>query len=136
MRETKYGEGLDAFGHQDYREALPIWPQNHDTYLPAADRQLGSIMRAYRDWRILGNDDWLKKLYPKIKLSPDYCIKTFDPEHSGTTIEPHHNIYDIEFRGADGMCTSICLGALEALITISEHLDIVNENSKTGAIVH
>ena len=36
--------------------------------------------------------------------------------------EPHHNTYDIEFWGPDGMCTSFYLGALEAAIKMGEAL--------------
>ena len=32
----------------------------------------------------------------------------------GVLVEPHHNTYDIEFWGPDGMCTSFYLGALAA----------------------
>ena len=46
----------------------------------------------------------------------DYCIKTWDPRNTGTLEEPHHNTYDIEFWGPDGMCTSFYLGALKAII--------------------
>ena len=34
--------------------------------------------------------------------------------HAGVLVEPHHNTYDIEFWGPDGMCTSFYLGALQA----------------------
>jgi len=126
IRETELNEGMDAFGHQNYREAMPIRPEGHYIFMPAADGQLGSIMRAYRDWRISGDDNWIKNLYPKLKISMDYSILTWDPEHTGTLVEPHHNTYDIEFWGADGMGTSYYLGALEAMIEISEYL---KENS-------
>ena len=33
----------------------------------------------------------------------DYCIKTWDPREQGVIEEPHHNTYDIEFWGPDGM---------------------------------
>jgi len=79
-------------------------------------------MRAYRDWRISGDDHWLKELYPKLKISMDYCIKTWDPEHTGTLTEPHHNTYDIEFWGADGFSMGYYLGALEAFIQMSQYL--------------
>jgi hypothetical protein len=36
--------------------------------------------------------------------------------------EPHHNTYDIEFWGADGMCTSIYLGALSAMAKMAQVL--------------
>jgi uncharacterized protein (DUF608 family) len=120
--ETEYGEDQDSAGHQNYRAALPIRPAAHDYYLPAADGQLGGIMKVYRAWRISGDSEWLRKIYPKVKISLDYCIHTWDPRQTGTLEEPHHNTYDIEFWGPDGMCTGIYLGALEAMIKMSQYL--------------
>jgi len=121
VRESELNEGMDAFGHQNYREALPIRPEGHGLFLSAADGQLGSIMRAFRDWRISDDSAWLSRLYPKLKVSMDYCIRTWDPEHTGTLLEPHHNTYDIEFWGADGYTTGYYLGALEAMIRIGAY---------------
>ena len=56
------------------------------------------------------------------KQSLDYCIETWDPGHKGVVEEPHHNTYDIEFWGADGMCTSFYLGALQAAAKMSQAL--------------
>jgi len=36
--------------------------------------------------------------------------------------EPHHNTYDIEFWGPDGMCTSFYLGALLAIMEMAKFL--------------
>ena len=36
--------------------------------------------------------------------------------------EPHHNTYDIEFWGPDGMCTSFYLGALQAAVLMGKAL--------------
>lgn len=120
--ETEYGEDQDSEGHQNYRAALPIRPAAHDYYLPAADGQLGGIMKVYREWRISGDSSWLRLIYPKVKASLDYSIRTWDPRHTGTLEEPHHNTYDIEFWGPDGMCTGIYLGALEAMIKMGEFI--------------
>lgn len=121
IRETEYNESMNTSGHQNYRTALPIRPAGHQYYFAAADGQLGSIMRAFRDWRISGDSSWIRKLLPKIKLSLDYCIQTWDPNHKGILEEPHHNTYDIEFWGPEPMCTSIYLGALEAYIEIGKY---------------
>src|SRR5688572_22871637 len=40
----------------------------------------------------------------------------------GVIEEPHHNTYDIEFWGPDGMCTSFYLGALMAIIEMGKFL--------------
>jgi uncharacterized protein (DUF608 family) len=121
MRETEFGEDQDAKGHQTFRAALPIRPLAHRFY-PAADGQLGGIMKVYRDWRIAGDSAWLKKLFPKVRQSLDYCIQTWDPRHHGALEEPHHNTYDIEFWGAEPMCTGIYLGALQAMIKMGNYL--------------
>jgi hypothetical protein len=52
----------------------------------------------------------------------DYCIRTWDPRSTGTLEEPHHNTYDIEFWGPDGMCTSFYLGALKSFCEMGSHL--------------
>jgi len=121
MRNTEYGDDQNAQGHQRFRANIPISPVKHDFHA-AADGQLGGMMKVYRDWRISGDDTWLKGLYPRVKQSMDYCIETWDPRGKGVVEEPHHNTYDIEFWGPDGMCTSFYLGALKAFIEMSTHL--------------
>lgn len=83
---------------------------------------LGGIMKVYREWRISGDTQWMKDLFPAVKKSLDYCIRTWDPLHKGYLEEPHHNTYDIEFWGPDGMCTSFYLGALTAFIEMGKEL--------------
>ena len=114
LRETEYFPSQSKEGHQTFRAALPIRPVEPNFYA-ASDGQLGGIMKMYRDWRISGNNSWLRKMYPKVMESMEYCIKTWDPRSTGTLEEPHHNTYDIEFWGPDGMCTSFYLGALRAI---------------------
>jgi uncharacterized protein (DUF608 family) len=113
LRETELQVSQDARGHQAFRTPLPIRPAQHDFHA-AADGQLGGIMKVHRDWRLSGDTEWLRRLWPRVKASLDYCISTWDPRHTGTIEEPHHNTYDIEFWGADSMCTSFYLGALRA----------------------
>ena len=115
LRETEFLESQDQAGHQDFRATLPIRGTPH-TFHAAADGQLGGVMKLYREWRISGNTDWMKSLWPRARRSLEFCIGAWDPSHTGTLVEPHHNTYDIEFWGADGMCTSFYLGALQAAV--------------------
>jgi uncharacterized protein (DUF608 family) len=114
LREQELKRTMDRTGHVTFRSALPDGDVSHGFHA-AADGQLGGIMKVYREWQISGDEKWLKKMYPLAKRSLNYCIKVWDPDHKGVLIEPHHNTYDIEFWGADGMCSSIYLGALAAL---------------------
>jgi len=126
-RETEFGANQNAEGHQDFRGAIPIRPSPHDFYA-AADGQLGGIMKVYRDWRISGDTAWLRRLWPRVRASLDYCIRTWDPRHEGWLEEPHHNTYDIEFWGPDGMCSSIYLGALQAASLMGQALQEPNND--------
>lgn len=121
LRETEFGPSQDDRGHQQFRSALPIRPLVHDFHA-AADGQLGGIMKVHREWRIGGDTEWLRRLWPKVRSSLNYCIESWDPSHQGWLEEPHHNTYDIEFWGPDGMCTSFYLGALKAATLMGQAL--------------
>jgi hypothetical protein len=58
-------------------------------------------------------------MYPLVERSMRYCMDTWDPRRQGVLEEPHHNTYDIEFWGPDGMCSSIYVGALSAMAIIA-----------------
>jgi uncharacterized protein (DUF608 family) len=122
LRGTEFCENQAENGHQTFRATLPIQPNTH-TFHAAADGQLGGIMKVYRDWRISGDNEWLKKIFPMVKVSLDYCIATWDPRNRGAIEEPHHNTYDIEFWGADGMHTSFYIGALNAFCAMGKFLE-------------
>jgi len=130
IRETELNESQDERGHQAMRTPLPIRPADHESRA-ASDGQLGGLMRAYREWRIGGDTDWMKRQWPKLALSLQYAMDTWDPDRLGILVEPHHNTYDIEFWGPDGMCTSIYLGALKAASRMAaaagEHADKIAE---------
>jgi len=121
LRNTEFCESQSEEGHQNFRATLPIEPATHNFH-SAADGQLGGIMKIYREWRISGNSEWLRKIFPMVKTSMDYCIRTWDPREKGIIEEPHHNTYDIEFWGPDGMHTSFYIGALNAFTAMGEFL--------------
>jgi uncharacterized protein (DUF608 family) len=121
LRETEFGISQNEAGHQTFRSSLPIRPVDHGFHA-AADGQLGGIMKVFREWRISGDSEWLRALWPRVKRSLDYCIETWDPGHKGWVEEPHHNTYDIEFWGPDGLCTSFYLGALQAAVVMGRTL--------------
>lgn len=121
LRDTEFNESQNADGHQMFRSNLPITPAKN-TFYAAADGQLGGIMKVYREWRISGDNEWLKKIFPNVKASLDYCSKTWDPKGRGVIEEPHHNTYDIEFWGPTGFATGYYLGALKALVIMGAFL--------------
>ena len=118
LRQTEFHESQNAQGRQAFRANLPI--AEGGGAFDAADGQLGGIMKAYREWRIAGDKQWLEAYWPRIKLSLDYMIRKYDPRHTGLLEEDHHNTYDINYFGPDGHCGSFYLGALAAAIKMGQ----------------
>lgn len=117
LRETEFGANQSDDGHQVFRAALPIRPPAPRTrFVGAADGQLGGVIKLYREWRISGDLHWMSKMWPSVRQSMDYSIRTWDPRHRGWLEEPQYNTYDSWFWGPNGRCTSIYLGALQAAI--------------------
>jgi uncharacterized protein (DUF608 family) len=121
MRRTEFNENQYPDGRQVFRGSLPI-RQSAFPY-PASDGQLGSIMQVYREWRISGDNDWLREYWPKVQQSMDFCISYWDPRETGLLEEHHHNTYDIDYWGPDGHVGSFYLGALTAFIRMGEFMN-------------
>ncbi len=117
MRETEHIDSQNEDGHQNFRASLPIGATAHDFHA-ASDGQLGGIIKLYRDFTICGDVAWLSQYWEAAQASIEYCIHTWDKKEEGVLREPHHNTYDIEFWGADGMCSSFYIGALAAMVEI------------------
>jgi len=126
LRDLELVRSMDERGHVTFRGAIPDGPVDHNFHA-ASDGQFGGIMKLYRDWQISGDTAWMKRMYPLAKRSIDYGIRTWDPDHRGALFEPHHNTYDIEFWGAEPMCTSIYLGALSAMAEMAKAAGVTSD---------
>ncbi len=129
MREQEYEHNMNESGHVNFRFSIPRTMETRHDFHPAADGQLGGIIKLYRDWQISGDRAWLERLLPLARKSLDFCIRTWDPDECGIMSQPHHNTYDIEFHGPDGMCGSIYVAALAAMAEMCH----ATENTKEAA---
>lgn len=124
LRETEFFIHQDPnSGHQNFRVLLPIRMPSHLGH-SAADGQLGGLIKLYREWRYSGDTAWMAKLFPAARQSLDFAIEHWDPDHTGLIIEPHHNTYDIDFWGAEPMNSGYYLGALKAMVIMSQALGL------------
>jgi len=133
LRESEWLRSMDERGHVTFRSALPEGPVKHDFHA-ASDGQLGGIAKLFRDWQISGDRAWLERMYPLAKRSLEYAIRTWDPDERGALAEPHHNTYDIEFWGPEGMCTGIYLAALSAFAAMARALGQADDVRRYGEL--
>ncbi|MFC1735489.1 GH116 family glycosyl hydrolase [Candidatus Hydrogenedentota bacterium] len=121
FRESEHFNCQNDEGHQDFRAPIPLRSITPH-YQGAADGQLGGIMQIYREWRISGDEEWLKKVWPRAKASMDHSIGFWDPDERGVLVKAQHNTYDIQFFGPNSMCSSYYIGALQAVVKMGSFL--------------
>ncbi len=124
MRETEYKHALYSSGLMSFRVGLPFDEKNNN-YVAAADGQMGSIMRVYREWQLSGNDNFLRELYPGVKkaLSFAWIEKGWDADKNGVMEGCQHNTMDIEYYGPNPEIGFWYLGALKATAEMARKMN-------------
>ena len=113
MRRTEFIDETDEEGAMRFR-ARTYFQDDPWEFLPAADGQLGCVIRLYRDWKFSGDTKLLKELWPKAKKTLEYAKQNWDKDNDGALDGKQHNTYDIEFYGINSMINSIYIAALKA----------------------
>ncbi len=113
LRDADYAYNLRDEGYMGFRLQLPLGSPPA-AYHPAADGQMGGVLKVYRDWLLSGDDEWLRGLWPKVQKALEYAWTHWDADRDGVMEGIQHNTYDIEFHGPNTMMGSLYLGALRA----------------------
>ena len=94
-----------------------VWTGRTDA---AVDGQMGSILRAYREWQLSGDNDFLDEIWPGIKRAIDFASAHWDTNNDYVLDGRQHNTYDIEFHGPNPLCGIYYLAALRAVEEIAK----------------
>jgi uncharacterized protein (DUF608 family) len=89
----------------------------------AADGQLGTIMRVYREWKLSGDTEFLKKLWTFVKKTLRFALLQWDKDKDLVLDGKQHNTYDIEFYGPNPLTNFFLLGALRAAEEMAVYLE-------------
>ncbi|MFZ5518776.1 MAG: GH116 family glycosyl-hydrolase [Candidatus Zhuqueibacterota bacterium] len=146
-RETDFLHNTFDNGYMVFRTLIPLgdyWWQ----FKACADGQMGSILRAYREWKLSGDTQWLSRLWPGIKKSLEFAWQgvgpvdekfkwqkeniqaPWDADKDGVMEGEQHNTYDIEFYGPNTMTGSIYLAALKAASEMAQAMGDRNAASE------
>lgn len=114
LRKAAFGFSEDDQGAMRHRQMLPDGKERYG--YAAADGQMGQIMKAYLDWRLSGDGEWLRQLWPRVKkaISFAWAPGGWDAARTGVMDGVQHNTYDVEFYGPNPQCGIYYLGALRA----------------------
>ncbi|MBR0464618.1 MAG: hypothetical protein IJJ23_09630 [Clostridia bacterium] len=124
MRELDYRYNLDDDGRMPFRLQLPLgrkrWP-----FRACVDGQMGGVIKSYREWKLCGSDEWLRRWWPSIKKSLEYAWSPknpdrWDPERTGVITGRQHHTLDMELFGPNGWLNGFYVGALKAASEMAE----------------
>ena len=114
LRQAAFGYSMDDQGGMRFRQLLPDGKERFN--IAAADGQMGQIMHAYLDWKLSGDEAWLKAMWPRVKKGLEFAWVPggWDANRDGVLDGVQHNTYDVEFYGPNPLCGIYYLGALRA----------------------
>lgn len=108
-------------GAMRFRVPIPL-VKDEPLWHAASDGQLGMVVQVYRDWRLTGDDDWLRSIWPSVRQSLKYAWVQWDRDKDGLVDGDMHNTYDINFEGPNPLTQFFYLAALRAGAAIAKHL--------------
>jgi uncharacterized protein (DUF608 family) len=128
MRRIEFTVETEPSGYMFFRShgtfgSRFVWGWGDQEPEAAADGQMGSILRAYREWLLSGDRAWLASVWPRIKQAIAFAATHWDTDRDQVLDGRQHNTYDIEFYGPNPLCQLYYLAALRAVEKLAGVMD-------------
>ena len=132
IRDLEFKYEIYDHGATYFRLQLPLGDKIEKLYekhmhVPCVDGQMGMVFKTYREWKISGDNEWLKSVWNDVATvlefawSPENPHK-WDPDMSGVITGRQHNTLDIEQFGPNAWLEGFYLAALKAAAEMAEYL--------------
>ena len=115
MRDVEFAYATDSVGLMSFRVRLPL-SKGNTWGNAAADGQMGTIMKFYRDWQLSGDATFLRKHWPQVRraLAYSWLKGGWDGNRDGVMEGVQHNTMDVDYTGPNPQMQLWYLGALKA----------------------
>ncbi|MBQ7896930.1 MAG: hypothetical protein IJ323_00755 [Clostridia bacterium] len=126
IRDTEFKYNVDEKGLMQFRTAPPIG-REHEKFLPCLDGQMAAVIKIYRDWKLTGNSEWLKKNWGNVKRILEFAWSENNPfewdrNRDGVLEGRQHHTLDMELFGPSSWLEGMYLAALKAASEMAEFL--------------
>ncbi len=127
LRETVYKYNMLPSGETAFRTLLPIGRKYGTRFRACVDGQTGEVIKAYREWKISGDDGWLKSNWDSISKMLEYAWSDenedcWDPDADGVLDGRQHHTLDMELFGANSWLEGMYLLALRCGSLMAERV--------------
>ena len=119
MRVVELEQQMGEDGRIPHRTVLPLdmprwFDENPRSHVYAADGRCGAILKLYREVRNGAGEEFLRRMWRRVKAAMEYAIRTWDPDQDGVFDGPQWNTYDCYLYGHSTITTGLYLAALRA----------------------
>ena len=123
FRETQYELSTNDRGLMSFRAGLPV-ADSQKWELAAADGQMACLVHLFQDWRLSGDDERLRRLWPAARRSLEFAWIPggWDADQDGVMEGCQHNTMDVEYYGPNSQMGSWYLAALRASAEMAQYL--------------
>lgn len=130
IRENEFQYTVLSEGKSIFRLKIPFGVESWKFPHACVDGQMGMVIKSYREWKISGDDAWLKKYWESIKQVLDYARSSancdeWDLDGDGVLEGRQHHTLDMELFGPsawlEGMYLAALLAASEMASYLGEH---------------
>ena len=126
IRNLEFEHATWHTGATSFRLRLPLC----DPFVPwrsCVDGQMGCVIKTYREWKISGDDTWLKKVWPSVKKVLEYAWSAENPEawdrdKDGVLEGRQHHTLDMELFGPSSWLQGFYMAALKAASEMAAYL--------------
>ncbi len=123
FREVEFMHSVNDDGAMSHRVGLPIDQRARSFQAWAADGQMGTLIKIYRDWQLSGDDQVLQAMWPNIRKAMRFAwTGIWDQDKDGVMEGSQHNTMDINYRGPNPQMAGWYLGALRASEEMARHV--------------
>lgn len=134
LRENTAKYAVKKSGATAFRITLPLGVERSDLGRPerlnraCVDGQMGEVIKCYREWKISGDTEWVKKIAPSVFLMLDYARSPENPDKwdadgDGIMEGRQHHTLDRELFGPSSWLQGFYLLALDCGARIADALD-------------
>ena len=134
MRDLEYRYSMRDDGSVSFRLKLPVGSGRYD-FRACVDGQMGGVIKTYRDFRMCGDIDWLKGIWPDVKKSLEFAWcptneDKWDADMDGVMEGRQHHTLDMELFGPSSWLNGFYLAALKAAAEMARILGYTEDAEK------
>lgn len=126
IRSNEFKYNISEDGMMYFRMSIALEKTNW-LGRSCVDGQMGCVIKSYREWKLSGDDEWLRENWCHIKKCIEFAwnehnFDRWDPEKKGVITGRQHHTLDVEMFGAYAWLTGFYHAALLAGAEIAEYL--------------